>query len=241
MRSINRHRFCGALRRSSPLILSVTAAVGAVATGILSAIGTKKAIENPDKNPVRYYIPAGLAGLGTIACIFGSYGISRKRERQLVSAVTMLQASLMEFQCHITDKEKLEAHRDDLPELEDPNLKLFYEPYTKTYFTATEEFVKDARYNLNRNFRYRYYTSLGEWIDFLDLDDNSDFLNVIGWDSSVMIQNWNVEWIDIVWSKTVLDDGLECYVIEYKTPATIDETLFPNARGDYILEAISQN
>lgn len=237
---------------SNPLILAITAVAGTVGTAILSAIGTKKAMENPDKNPVPYYIPAACAAAGTITCILGLHAVHSRRHAKLVSAVMLLQSTLSEYQNYISEKDRdeleqarIEANREELEalETEDPELLLFYEPFTQTYFNAREAFVKDAIININRNLQYRGYASIGEFLDILDLADNdlTGTCDLFGWSTWSLIQYWQVKWIDIDYHKVIMDDGLECYVIEYNTTPDFDEDTYPNARGDYILEAISQN
>lgn len=195
-----------------------------------------------------YYIPGIAMAVGTGICMLSANALARKQSATLVAAYGLLESTLRGYKkrigeegCTVIDseiiKEELVKEDEKLVELYsdedcDENVKLFYEPYTRTYFNATEEFVKDAYLNLNRSLAHKQYAGLSEFINFLDLDEYNDstLTDVLGWEESTMILDWDKRWIDVTWEKTVLDDGMEPHILSYYPVPTIDETLFPQAR-----------
>ena len=66
-----------------------------------------------------------------------------------------------------------------------------------------------AEYHLNRNYILRGYAYLNEFYVFLGIEE-TDYGSVLGWAPN----DDGMYWIDFNHSKTVLDDGLEVYIIE---------------------------
>lgn len=67
-----------------------------------------------------------------------------------------------------------------------------------------------AEYHLNRNYVLRGYAVLNEFYDFLGLE-NTDYGADLGW---IADGDDGIFWIDFNHRKVVMDDGLECYIIE---------------------------
>lgn len=101
------------VKKHLPLILSIAGAVGTVATAILSAHGTIKAIAEIDSEEIekkrtlerdelikaawKCYIPTALTAIATVACILGSGAISRKQQASLIGAYTLLAGSYKKY------------------------------------------------------------------------------------------------------------------------------------------------
>ena len=101
------------IKRHLPLILSIAGAVGTVATAILSAHGTIKAIAEIDSEEIekkrtlerdelikaawKCYIPTALTAIATAACILGSGAVSRKQQASLIGAYTLLAGSYKKY------------------------------------------------------------------------------------------------------------------------------------------------
>ena len=84
---------------------------------------------------------------------------------------------------------------------------LFYDEFSERYFTSTIDKVLQAEYHLNRNLALGGIMTLNDWFEFLGLEKAPDG-DTLGW--SVCDSYY---WLDFNHSKTVLDDGLECYLI----------------------------
>ncbi len=97
-------------KQNSPVLLSGIAIAGVIATAVLAAKATPKAMrrleeaEEPeltviDKFKVTWtcYIPAGLSAAATIACIAGANQIGARRNAALVGAYSLLDQTFREY------------------------------------------------------------------------------------------------------------------------------------------------
>lgn len=181
------------------------------------------------------YIPTILIGTGTVACIFGANIMNKRHQAALVSAYTLVDSSFKEYKQKLKELYGEEAHnkvvdaiavekvdRDwgvsgsyfgescDLANEEacgDP--VLFYEENSGRYFESTIEQVLNSMYHINRNYALRGYCYLNEYFEFLGLEAN-DYGSVMGWAPT----DDGEYWIEHNIRKTVLDDGLEVYILE---------------------------
>jgi len=101
------------LKRQIPTVLTFIGASGVVATAIMTAKATPKAIRVIEKatndkggyltnlevilNAGPVYIPAILTGVGTVACIFGANMLNKRNQASLVSAYGLLSQSYNEY------------------------------------------------------------------------------------------------------------------------------------------------
>ena len=85
---------------------------------------------------------------------------------------------------------------------------LFYDDWSGRYFESTIEQVIAAQYHINRNFVLRGYVTLNELYEFLGLE-TTEYGNTVGW----AVED-EMYWIDFHQHKVIMDDGLECYIIE---------------------------
>lgn len=108
------------LKRASPTILTVVAAVGVIATVVTAVKATPKALElideqsveeTPNGNPIyvelkpaekvkiawRCYIPTALIACGTIACIVGANALNKRHQAQLISAYALVKESYNQY------------------------------------------------------------------------------------------------------------------------------------------------
>lgn len=180
------------------------------------------------------YIPTIITGVTTLACIIGSNVLNRRQQASLASAYALLDASYKEYKAKLKEIYGVEAHQNivnsiaiekaediavrsstfcttcDLSiEDNDGEPKLFYDEFGSRYFEATIEQVMSAEYHLNRNYVLRGCADLNEFYEFLGLE-LTDYGTVLGWASLDV----GMDWIDFNHHKVVLDDGLECYIIE---------------------------
>ena len=180
------------------------------------------------------YIPAVVTGVSTLACIFGANVLNKRHQASLVSAYALIDTSFKEYKGKLKELYGEETHQtivdaiavekaeqqyvrgsymvsecDQLLEGVTSEPVLFYEEYGNRYFEATIEQVLNAEYHLNRNYILRGYSNLNELYDFLGLEP-TDYGSTVGWTPDDEGQYW----IEFNHRKVVMDDGLECYILE---------------------------
>lgn len=181
------------------------------------------------------YISPVLVGIGTIACFWGANVISKRNQASLMSAYALLDNSYKEYKRKVKELYGEETHNaivDSIAkekckdvyisseclcnncnlELEENTSEpsLFYDEYSHRYFETTIEKVLMAEYHLNRNFTLRGCSDLNELYEFLGLE-LTDYGSTVGWS---VFNGDDINWIDFNHRKIVLDDGLECYILE---------------------------
>lgn len=179
------------------------------------------------------YVPTILIGAGTIVCIFGANVLNKRHQASLVSAYTLIDSSYKEYKQKLKELYGEEAHERivdaiAIEEAREVGINagclcantcltddeacgepvLFYEEFGGRYFESTIEQVITAQYHLNRNFTLRGYAILNELYEFLGLEP-TDYGNTVGW----TVED-GLFWVDFNQHKVILDDGLECYIIE---------------------------
>lgn len=235
-------------RRHSPIILSCLGAAGTVATAILAAKATPKAMDLLNKasdekgeelttleafcvaGPV--YVPAALASLSTIACIFGANVLNKKTQASLISAYAMLDRIHKEYKDKLVELSGEEANlsiqkaivEDKVKEeeIESPKNKLvFYEEHYGRFFERTIEEVLTAEYHFNRNFALRSYAVLNEFYDFLGLPRTAEG-DVLGWSMDAGAELYGYSWVDFEHRSYETEDGLTVYDIVMPFSPTAD-------------------
>lgn len=188
------------------------------------------------------YIPAILLGISTMACIFGANVLNRRNQASLMSAYALLDNSYKDYKRKLKELYGDEAHQNivdnlaiekaeniviDAPgffqnyrlEVDDENeaVMLFYDEFGKRYFESTMARVISAEYHLNRNYVIGGVILLNEFYAFLGLDP-TDYGSEVGW----CITDDEIYWIDFNHRKVIMDDGLECCIIEMAIEPSID-------------------
>lgn len=181
------------------------------------------------------YIPSVLVGTSTIVCIFGANILSRHQQAALASAYTMINDAYHEYCVKVKELYGKETHQKiidsivkdncediyisspgicgssslDFDEHDPKDNRLFYDAFSKRYFESSVIRVIEAEYHLNRNWWLGKGICLNDFYALLGLDiiDGGDELSWFPEDG--------ICWIDFDHHKTVLDDGLEVYVIEF--------------------------
>lgn len=179
------------------------------------------------------YIPTIIMGASTLICVFGANVLNKRTQAALVSAYAMVDRSYREYRQKLKELYGQEAHEEIVNAIAIEKAKevgisastfatnsrltddvacgepvLFYDEWSHRYFESTIEQVITAEYHLNRNFVLRGFTVLNELYEFLGLE-TTDYGSEIGW----TIED-ELYWIDFNHRKVVIDDGLECYIIE---------------------------
>lgn len=231
------------VRKRLPLIFSFVASSGVVATTVV-ALKTKPKKPPEDAAPkekavvyLKTYGPTVVLATSTIACIFGSYALTRKHQAALASAYTMLYTSYNEYQAKVKELYGEETHdavmdaivKEKCKEIEitassgfaDSSLSIddrtnpevirtFYDPISERYFESTLSKVIEAEYHLNRNFVLGALITLNDFYEFLGVSP-TEYGETVGWFVSDELY-----WIDFDHRMVTLDDsesGMEVCVI----------------------------
>lgn len=235
------HRSKLFVEHNAPTILTIIGGIGVVATAVLTAKETPKALEvlraaKEEKGEeltttekvvtaAPAYIPAIVTGAATIACIFGANVLNKHQQAALMSAYAFLDTSYKEYKKKVDElygeeagaKVRAEITKDrmedaDIPEEDDGKL-LFFDDYSSRYFRATIEQVQKAEYNVNRTLFTWDSVSVNEFYKDLGIEP-LDTGWAIGWTRPINQERHWQEWVDFIHEKVVLDDGLECYIIK---------------------------
>ena len=186
------------------------------------------------KTAGKHYIPTVMTGAATIVCIFGANVLNKRTQATLVSAYALLDNSYKEYRNKLKELYGEEAHQNIVDAIAIEKAKdvgvrgsymvaecdqllddvtsepvLFYEEYSNRYFESTIEQVLNAEYHLNRNYILRGYSCLNELYEFLGLETTASG-STLGWTPT----DEGEYWIEFNHRKVILDDGLECYILE---------------------------
>lgn len=178
------------------------------------------------------YIPSAIAFITTSACILGAAVFNHRQQVSLASAYALIDSQFKEYKNKVKEIYGEDAHKKILMSLgaekaKNPELiaydcfgysdldfgsldeieHLFYDEFSERYFTSTIDKVLQAEYHLNRNLALGGTMTLNDWFEFLGLEKALDG-DALGWSTCDAYY-----WLDFNHSKTILDDGLECYII----------------------------
>ena len=231
------------LKRATPTILAVIGSGGVVATTILAVKATPKAMklkaaeESDDKLEIvkvcwKCYIPTAIVGASTIACIIGSNVLNHHQRAGLISAYAMLTQSYREYReaaksvygddadkkiIAQTAKEVMVTSDGNslyFPELDKNSEEvLFYDEYSKRYFTSSMASVINAEYHINRNLALRGCVSVNEFYEFLGIDQIKGG-DDIGWQIDELMCD-GLMWLDFEHCPTKLEDSMECFIVSF--------------------------
>ena len=238
------------VKHNAPTILTFVSVLGVGATAVSTAKAVPKATnllkeareeKGEDLTKTEAFLVAApvyvrpvLIGTSTIACIFCTNVLNKRKQASLVSAYALLDNASKEYRNKLKELYGEEAdvkimdaiakakREEDVaayvPGVQGVSLSgekvLFFESFRGEYFEATMNEVLNAEYHLNRNFALRGCANLNEFYEFLGLP-KTDFGEVLGWSSSEMLEGGLMPWIDFDHRLTpVSDDGLECYRID---------------------------
>lgn len=238
------------LRRNSPKILTLLAAIGTASTAFATARATPKALlliqeaeaqKGEDltalekvKVATTPYIPVILLGSATVMCIFGAQMLNRRAQSSMASAYALLDQSFKDYRRKLkeiygdeADKKVIEALAVEKSQtvyinasylegscelsLDENSSKpvLWYDEYSKRFFTASLEQVLMAEYHLNRNYILRGEAVINELYEFLGLEP-TDWGAEAGWAP----MDEGMFWIEFNHLPAKLDDGSVFYIIE---------------------------
>ena len=236
------------LKRNSSTILTCVGAVGVVATAVLTAKATQKAVRIMDaaeeekgealttteaiKAAGTVYIPAVVVGASTIACIFGANALNKRQQAALMSAYALLDSSYKDYQNKVKEIHGEDAHWNIKKEIakdkyEDEGFdfgddkQLFYDEFSERYFEARMEDVLRAEYEINKKISVWGGAELNEFYELLGLEP-VDYGYFLGWSSGGLMEMTWSDWLDFYHEKTLINDDLECILITMSTEPMYD-------------------
>lgn len=242
----------------STTILSGLAAAGVVATAALAIRVTPRAMdklraaemakaqkenkeseaEDPCKlTPVevvfatwRDYLPAGLCGVTTIACIFGANQIGLKRSAALLNAYQLVDKAFGEYKDVVLEQigknkelkvqEEVAKREIDANPVSDAQViivgggdQLCYDSLTGRYFKSDVEAIRGAENEIKRRVLTDMYASHNEFYNLLGLEE-------VGVGDEL---GWNIENLpELVFTSHLASDGRPCLAIGYVRLPRVD-------------------
>ncbi len=206
-----------------PSILTGVAVAGVVETVYLAVKATPKALdileersseEKKDgtgwnkadtvKATWKCYIPAAIAGAGTIACIVGANYAHLSREAGMLAAYSFLGEKFVDYRERSGEKHDVKImnsmKKDHISEVRKPDRPLevgkmwVYEPESKQYFQATTEQILWAELTANKIFHNQGWLSFNQFLDLLPEAERVDWGDHTGWYIYDEDGSWDFNW-----------------------------------------------
>lgn len=235
------------LKSNDATVLTFLGAFGLVATAVLTAKETPKALqlleeaEKENEQPLTItekvivatptYLPAIAVGASSILCIFGANILNKRTQASLMSAYTMADNLYRDYRnknIELYGEENDKAIMEEICRYNSsyhqiggvttPDAKVRWcEPISGRFFEAYEREIMDAEYHFNRNYTLRGAACVNELFEFLGLPECHDG-DTIGWDMSS-----GICWVDFIHTLAKDSQG-EYYIIDTEySPDEIDE------------------
>lgn len=234
--------FLRKLKKAAPYILSGLSVVGVVATAVLSAKNTVKALEQADERDDvwKCYIPTALTAIATAAIIIGNGVLNHKQQASLISAYTVLASTYKKYRdktkelCGVeTDRQIMQAiaveqskpivtSRPGLVSTstlewgvdKEETEHLFFDRFSERYFTSTINKVLQAEINLSNDFSLGGWVSINDFYELLGLD-KVDGGDEVGWCVCEGISFIEFDHYTELIEDPRTDESLEALVIDY--------------------------
>lgn len=224
------------VKKYTPTLLTIIGGMGVTATAVSAVKATPKSLDKINdakkekdlsktdiiKLVWKDYIPTGLFMLGTWTCIFSANYLNKKTQASLISAYSLLNKSYKEYIEASKDVYGEEAKGKIVGKIAEKNCNssviqnedfinneecLFFDWQTLNYFQAKIGDVLDAEKKMNEQLAATGYVSMYNFYEFLGLEAKNGVRN-IGW-----TDNGEFKELQFEHQRTVMDDGLECFVI----------------------------
>lgn len=234
---MNKAELMRIINANLPKILTGVAVSGTITTAILAADGHLKAqqvryeisedrgktISNAFKARWKYYAPAVISGITTIAAIVFAQRSSDKRIAAVSAAYSMSKDSYAAYKKAVAEQIKSDEKRQGLDERAaviqqetsnaDPSpvfigagKVLCYDAYTGRYFSSDRESIRAAVNDVNAELLRDDYSPLNRFYSSVGLPEVK-IGNEIG---------WNVDHrCEVIFGTTVSEDGKPCLVIAF--------------------------
>lgn len=231
-RIINKYK----LREKLPGFLTLTACIGTIATGILSAKAMYDYMhENKAKKgeidletAIKCAVLPTVVGAGTIA----SFIFARRADKATIAALSMAAAKAMDGAKKIPKEvvEKKAVDKIETPKdccVVDEDGEYYYEQNSDILIKAKPSTIQEGNYKLNRNYQIRGIASLYEHLRLIGvkkadiLDRKAEWTEVVGWNSARM-DDQGLCWIDIFIEDTFRPGVHIIHYQEYPMPIAYD-------------------
>ena len=236
------------LGRNASTILTCIGGIGVIATAVMSAKATPKAMtrialarEEKGEELTKFekvqaaapsYIPAVLMGVSTIACVFGANILNKRNQAALMSAYALLDNSYKDYKKKVIDiyGEEADAEvrtaiaKDRYEEgsmIVNPGNQLFYDEFSGRYFESTMEKLISAQYAINRKIQLEGGAYLNEFYEELDIPP-TDYGEHLGWSSGLLCDYQWSDWLEFGHEKSYIDDDLECIMVTFSMEPMFD-------------------
>jgi hypothetical protein len=227
--------------KHSPEILTGLGIVGFITTTVLAVKATPKALEliEDKKNELevdkltpietvkttwKCYVPMGVSGVTSIACVLGAHSVHARRNAALATAYKLSETAFLEYQQKVVEtigdkKEKLIKEAIDKDHLEKNPVSSseiivtgkgttrFYDMHSGRYFESTIDLLDKAVNNINREMLLHDYISLNEFYDELDLP-RTNLGDDLGW-------SIDKGYVEIRRTPHLSEDDVPCIAISY--------------------------
>lgn len=186
------------------------------------------------KSAWSFYILPTVIGVSTITCIFGATILNNKIQKSLIGVYMLTNESFKKYKEKLKELYGEEANNKIIDELVKEQSKdvyiscpgitsaystnfdnsneerhLFYDEFSKRYFESTFNQVIQAEYHFNRNWSFYGQGMINDFYNFLGIEP-VEVGDDLGW-----YMEDGLMWVDFNHHKTVMDDGLEVYTIEF--------------------------
>src|SRR6185437_5320398 len=224
----------------SPTILSGLAMGGLVATVALAVRATPQAMRRIStfrdekaaeiiKATWKVYIPAGISGAATLACIIGANQIGLRQKAALAGAYVLAENTFRAYKDEviktfgekkerevnerITEREVKENKTDAQVIIVGGEDQLCYDRYTGRYFRSTAEKIRQAEIELKSTILKDMWCDHNLFYHLLDLEDV-----VIG-----DALGWNIDHMpEVVFSSHLSPTGVPCLAVDFKYLPKVD-------------------
>lgn len=222
------------VKSNSPEILTALGVSGVVTTAYLTSKATYKVARDEDADPWasnkekikkywKFYVPAGISGVVTIASIIGASKASGRRTAAAVTAYSITEKAFSEYREKVVDQigvnkeqkirdEIVQEHISDKPHSSQEVIVagsgqvLCCELLTHRYFRSDMETLRKAQNDINSKVVNGLYVVLDEFYDILGLPYTSVSGNM-GWDSNKLME--------LEFSTVLSSDNEPCLAFEY--------------------------
>ena len=226
--------------KHSPEILTGMGIAGMIATTVISVKATPKALKMLEdekekrekelsktdvvKTAWKCYIPAAITGTASILCIIGASSVNNKRNAALVTAYTLSETALKEYQGKVIEtigEKKEKMIQDDIAKdklLKNPIGKneviltekgdtLCYDTLSGRYFKSDIDKIKRIQNELNERMLSEMYISLNDFYYELGLSNTKQGDDL----------GWNIDngLINIKFSACITENNEPCIVLDY--------------------------
>lgn len=224
------------LKKASPTILAVASGVGVVATAVLSARSTMKALptmttyENPEherektfsavKEVAKCYVPTAIVGIATISSITSAHIINKRQQKAMLGAYMALGTAFSQYKTQAknlygedTDEKiqnAVQQQKDDSDS--DEKLYTFTDAWKNEPFEREWSDVLAMEYNMNLKLQQEGYISINDIYRELELPE-MDGGDAIGWSWEMLAESFEFVWLPFIQTQITTDDGMEIWMI----------------------------